>query len=455
MSNQERTTMRLLDDESRKTTFKEVALGYNHEEALQEASRCLNCKNPNCVTGCPVGVNIPQFISLLKEDKIDEAYLEIIKNNGFPGICGRVCPQERQCEGKCIRGIKGESVAIGRLERFTFDNKTIENCVINNKKLNINVGVVGSGPAGLAFASTALDNGIDVTIYEALHEVGGVLRYGIPEFRLPKDILDKEIKGLINKGCKIITNCVIGKSITLEELKDMHDYIFIATGAGLPRFMNIPGENLNGVLSSNEYLTRVNLMKGYKKLDTPVKYAKKCIVVGGGNVAMDAARCAKRMGSDVTIVYRRDLDSMPARLEEIHHAMEEGIIFNTLTNPFEIIGDELGNVKKIKCNKMKLGEPDESGRRGFKVIEGEVLEFDCDMVIMALGNFPNPILSNSTNLIKFTDRGLIEVDERNLTSCDKIYAGGDIATGAATVIKAFGAGKNALLDILRKINSKK
>ena len=443
--------MRLLDLEKRKTTFEEVSLGYNKTEALNEANRCLNCKKPLCVTGCPVNVNIPKFISLIKEDKINDAYLEIIKNNGFPGICGRVCPQERQCEGKCIRGIKGESVAIGRLERFAFDNKTIDEIKIAPKN-GKSVGVVGSGPAGLSFAMEALDNGFSVTIYEALHAPGGVLRYGIPEFRLPKKILDKEIDTLIKKGCKIITNCVIGKTILLEELKEMHDYLFIGAGAGLPRFMNIPGENLNGVLSANEFLTRVNLMKGYLDYDTPIYKAKKVVVVGGGNVAMDAARCSKRLGSDVTLVYRRDEKSMPARLEEIHHAKEEGIVFMPLTNPFEIIGDENGKVIKIRCNKMELGELDSSGRPSFNIVDGEIVELDCDMVIMAIGNFPNPILKNSTDLIEYNQKGLIVVDEGNKTSCDAIYAGGDITTGAATVILAFGAGKKAIQNILKNID---
>ena len=441
--------MKLLSEQERLSTVKEVALGYSLDEAILEASRCLNCKVPNCVSGCPVNVNIPKFISLIKDSKIDDAYLEIMKNNSFPGICGRVCPQENQCEGKCIRGIKGESVAIGRLERFAFDNKTIE---IKNEstKVGKSVGVVGSGPAGLGFASCAINNGYDVTIYEALHEAGGVLRYGIPEFRLPKKILDKELKTLTDNGCKIVTNCVIGKTIYLEELCDMHDYIFIGTGAGLPRFMNIKGENLNGVLSSNEFLTRVNLMKGYKSEDTPIKKAKNVVVVGGGNVAMDAARCAKRLGSNVHLVYRRDFDSMPARLEEKHHAIEEGIIFNTLRNPYEIIGDSNGNVKGVKLNVMELGDLDSSGRRSFNVKEGLVEEIDCDMVIMALGNFPNPVIKNSTDMIEFSPKGLIVTDEDYKTNIDKIYSGGDIVTGAATVILAFGAGKKAMENIINK-----
>ena len=440
-----RVEMRVIPIEERLQTFNEVTKGYNYEEAKAEASRCLNCKNPLCVTGCPVNIDIPKFISHIKEDNIDLAYDEITKANSFPGICGRVCPQEKQCEGKCIRGIKGESVAIGRLERFVSDNH--KPLPVNLPKSNgKKVAVVGSGPAGLSFASGARNKGYDVTIYEALHQAGGVLKYGIPEFRLPKKIVDEEINSLINKGVKLELNTVVGKTITLDELLDNNDYVFLGVGAGLPRFMNIPGENYNGVMSANEFLTRVNLMKGYLDYDTPLKHAKKVVVVGGGNVAMDAARCAKRLGATVTLVYRRDIKSMPARREEIDHAMEEEILFQELTNPFEIVGDELGFVKAVKCHKMALGEPDESGRPSFKTTD-EVVIIETDLVIIAIGNYPNPILKDSTDLIEFSNRGLIVVDENNVTTNKKIMAGGDIVTGAATVILAMGAGKKASENI--------
>ena len=436
-----RVEMRTLDAKTRINSFDEVALGYNKAEALDEAKRCLNCKNPKCVEGCPVNIDIPKFISLIKEDKLDDAYLEITQANSFPGICGRVCPQEKQCEGKCIRGIKEEPIAIGRLERFVSENhKDLDNIVI--KENGMSVGVVGSGPAGLSLASGARNKGYDVTIYEALHLAGGVLRYGIPEFRLPKKIVDEEINSLLKKGVKIELNTVIGKTLTLDELLEKHDYVFIGVGAGLPRFMNIPGENLSGVMSANEFLTRVNLMKGYMDYDTPLKKAKEVVVVGGGNVAMDAARCAKRLGSNVTLVYRRDVKSMPARLEEIHHAMEEEIIFKDLTNPNEIIGDENGFVKAIKCSKMKLGDLDESGRPSFIKLDEEVV-LPADLVVMAIGNYPNPILNDSTDLITFNNKGLIVVNSDNFTTNPKVLAGGDIVTGAATVILAMGAGKLA------------
>ena len=439
----EKTKMRLLSDELRKTTFKEVSLGYNHEEMLEEASRCLNCKNPNCVSGCPVNVDIPKFISLLKEDLVDEAYDVITKQNSFPGICGRVCPQERQCEGKCIRGIKGESVAIGRLERYASDNKSNRNQTLNVVKNNKRVAIIGSGPAGLSCAAECLKLGFDVTIYEALHVSGGVLSYGIPEFRLPKDIVKKEIDEIIKLGAKVKNDYVVGKTITVEELKNEFDAIFIGTGAGLPRFMGIPGENLNGVMSANEFLTRVNLMKGYlDNYDTPLKKAKKVVVVGGGNVAMDGARSARRLGADVTLVYRRSEEEMPARREEISHAKEEDINFLTLTNPVEIKGEN-GVVKSVICQKMMLGEVDESGRRSFLPIPNEYVEIDTDIVIMAIGNYPNPIIKDTTNIFDFNNKGLIIVDENQKSSADYIYAGGDIVTGAATVISAMGAGKRS------------
>ena len=450
MMENKRVEMRLLSDKERTTTFKEVALGYNRDEMIKEASRCLNCKNPLCVTGCPVGVDIPKFISLLKDGKVDEAYLEIKKQNSFPGICGRVCPQEKQCEGKCIRGIKGESVAIGRLERYASDNSK----AVDTKKKPSNgkrLAVIGSGPAGLAFSGEALKLGFSVVIYEALHISGGVLSYGIPEFRLPKKIVKEEIDNLVSMGAVIKNDYVIGRTIKLEELVREFDGVFIATGAGLPRFMGIEGENLNGVMSANEFLTRTNLMKGYlDNYDTPLKKAREVVVVGGGNVAMDAARCAKRLGSHVTLVYRRSKDEMPARLEEVNHALEEGINFMPLTNPIRING-EGGKVVSVTCQKMALGDIDESGRRSFIPIPNELVTINTEVVIMAIGNYPNPIIKDTTDLIEFSPKSLIVVDENQKTSCDIIYAGGDIVTGAATVISAMGAGKIAAQAIYEKL----
>ena len=445
-----RVEMRLLDEEKRKNTFQEVSLGYNHEEMLEEANRCLNCKNPLCVSGCPVNVDIPKFISLLKDDKVHEAYLEITKQNSFPGICGRVCPQEKQCEGKCIRGIKGESIAIGRLERYAADNVKDELGTIINEKNGKKIAIIGSGPAGLACAGEAVKLGFDVTIFEALHVSGGVLSYGIPEFRLPKNIVKKEIDSLIKQGVVIKNDYVVGRTIKVEELLEKYDAIFVGSGAGLPRFMNIPGENYNGVMSANEFLTRVNLMKGYKDdFDTPLKKAKNVVVVGGGNVAMDAARCAKRIGANVTLVYRRGLEEMPARREEISHAKEEGIIFLPLTNPIRINGEK-GSVISVTCQKMALGEVDESGRRSFIPLD-LYLDIKCDAIIMAIGNYPNPILKSATDSFSFSDRSLIIVDENQKTTNDKIYAGGDIVTGAATVISAMGAGKKAAKSIYKAL----
>ena len=447
-----RVEMRLLDDDKRKNTFKEVSLGYNHEEMLEEASRCLNCKNPLCVSGCPVNVDIPKFISLLKEDKVEDAYLEITKQNSFPGICGRVCPQEKQCEGKCIRGIKGESIAIGRLERYAADNVKATRKAIETEKNGKKIAIVGSGPAGLSCAGEAIKLGFDVTIFEALHTSGGVLSYGIPEFRLPKAIVKKEIDALTSQGVKILNDYVIGRTITLDELIDDYDAVFVGSGAGLPRFMNIPGENYNGVMSANEFLTRVNLMKGYlDNYDTPLINAKRIVVVGGGNVAMDAARCAKRTGADVTLVYRRSEDEMPARREEINHAKEEGINFMPLTNPKAINGSS--KVESVTCQKMALGEIDESGRRSFIPLDEEVT-IPADGVIMAIGNYPNPILKSTSDAIKFSDRALIIVDDNQKTTNDKVYAGGDIVTGAATVISAMGAGKKAARALYKALINK-
>ncbi len=448
--------MRLLDDNKRETTFEEVSLGYNHDEMIEEAKRCLNCKNPLCVSGCPVNVNIPRFISLLKNDQVDEAYLEIRKQNSFPGVCGRVCPQERQCEGKCIRGIKGESVAIGRLERYASDNNHLDSDEFN-KDITLNgkkIAIVGSGPAGLSCAGEAIRLGFSVTIFEALHVSGGVLSYGIPEFRLPKKIVKEEIDLLTKSGVEIKNDYVIGRTKTLEELVNEYDAVFIGSGAGVPRFMGIPGENLNGVMSANEFLTRINLMKAYlDNYDTPIKKAKNIIVVGGGNVAMDAARCAKRLGADVTLVYRRSIEEMPARKEEITHAQEEGINFMLLTNPVKYNG-ESGRVVSATCEKMRLGEVDSSGRRSF-IQTGEFVEVICDEVIVAIGNYPNPIIKDTTNLIEFNNKSLIIVDSDQKTTSDFIYAGGDATTGAATVIGAMGAGKvaaHAIASALLKKN---
>ena len=441
-----------LSPEYRKTCFEEVSKGYNEEIALVEATRCLNCKNAPCIEGCPVHIEIPQFIAKVKEHKFDEAYSIIEKSSSLPAICGRVCPQESQCESKCTMGVKFEPVGIGRLERFVADYHNSKDIKVTNniKKNNVKVAVVGSGPSGLSCASELAKAGFSVTIFEALHEAGGVLTYGIPEFRLPKSIVKKEINNLIDLGVEIKTNIVIGKTIFLNELFSEYKYIFIGSGAGLPKFMNIPGEELKGVLSANEFLTRLNLMKAYKDSSTPIKKATKTVVVGGGNVAMDAARSALRIGSDVTIVYRRGEEELPARREEVIHAKEEGIKFALLTNPKEIIGNEKGEVKGINVVNMILGEPDESGRR--KPIEepNSMHYIECDQVIMALGTSPNPIIKNSFPLL-FTEKwGGISVKEDLQTSIINVYAGGDAVSGAATVILAMGAGKKAAKSIIEK-----
>lgn len=445
----------------RNQNFLEVALGYTEEMAIDEAKRCLQCKNPKCMGGCPVKVHIPEFISLVALGKFEEAYQVISKSNSLPAVCGRVCPQENQCEGLCVRGLKNEPVAIGRLERFVADyhnaNKKDSNLVkpvSNGHK----VAIVGSGPAGLTCAGDLAKLGYDVTIFEALHLAGGVLVYGIPEFRLPKSIVQKEIDGLIDLGVKIETNMVIGKTISIDELMTEFGYeaVFVGSGAGLPKFMNIPGENLKGVYSANEFLTRVNLMKAYKNNSTtPIKNSKNVAVVGGGNVAMDAARCAKRLGAEnVYIIYRRGFEELPARREEVEHAMEEGIIFNFLTNPTEINGDETGTVKSIKCVKMELGEPDSSGRRRPVVKENSEHEINVDCVIMSLGTSPNPLIKSTTKGLDTEKWGGIIVNEEGLTSVQGVYAGGDAVTGAATVILAMGAGKTAASGIDKYIKSK-
>ena len=440
--------------------FLEVATGYTKEMAVDEAKRCLVCKNPRCMTGCPVKINIPTFISLVAEEKFEEAYQVITKSSSLPAVCGRVCPQESQCEGLCVRGVKGESVAIGRLERFVADWHN-EHAVLPTAKPESNghkVAVVGSGPAGLTCAGDLAKLGYEVTIFEALHLAGGVLVYGIPEFRLPKSIVQKEIDGLVALGVKVETNMVIGRSITINELIKEYGFeaVFIGSGAGLPKFMNIPGENLKGVYSANEFLTRVNLMKAYKPdSTTPIKLSKNVAVVGGGNVAMDAARCALRLGAEhVYIVYRRGMEELPARKEEVEHAEEEGIIFKTLTNPTEILGDETGTVCGMKCVEMELGEPDASGRRRPVVKPNSELVLDVDCVIMSLGTSPNPLIKATTEGLDTESWGGIIVDEAGLTSVEGVYAGGDAVTGAATVILAMGAGKTAAAGIDEYIKNK-
>jgi glutamate synthase (NADPH/NADH) small chain len=435
----------------RNKNFDEVTLGYTKEMAIDEAGRCLNCKNKPCVTGCPVQINIPEFIAKVAEGDFEGAYQVINESSSLPAVCGRVCPQETQCESKCVRGIKGEPVAIGRLERFVADYHNA-NCKEAAKKPASNghkVAVIGSGPSGLACASDLAKKGYEVTVFEALHVAGGVLAYGIPEFRLPKAIVQKEVDGLKELGVKIETNVVIGKTISIDEL--MKDYgfesVFIGSGAGLPRFMRIPGENLNGVYSANEFLTRINLMKAYKEdSSTPIKRPQKTVVVGGGNVAMDAARCAKRLGSDVTIVYRRSMEELPARAEEVEHAMEEGIKFELLTNPLEVVGED-GWVKSIHCQKMELSEPDESGRRRPVALEGQFTDIECDCMIMSIGTSPNPLIKDTTEGLDTESFGGIKADEVGATSKQGVYAGGDAVTGAATVILAMGAGKKAAAAI--------
>jgi glutamate synthase (NADPH/NADH) small chain len=441
--------------------FLEVATGYTKEMAVDEAKRCLVCKNPRCMTGCPVKINIPTFISLVAEEKFEEAYQVITKSSSLPAVCGRVCPQESQCEGLCVRGVKGESVAIGRLERFVADWHN-EHAALPTAKPESNghkVAVVGSGPAGLTCAGDLAKLGYEVTIFEALHLAGGVLVYGIPEFRLPKSIVQKEIDGLVALGVKVETNMVIGRSITINELIKEYGFeaVFVGSGAGLPKFMNIPGENLKGVYSANEFLTRVNLMKAYKPdSTTPIKLSKNVAVVGGGNVAMDAARCALRLGAEhVYIVYRRGMEELPARKEEVEHAEEEGIIFKTLTNPTEILGDETGTVCGMKCVEMELGEPDASGRRRPVVKPNSELVLDVDCVIMSLGTSPNPLIKATTEGLDTESWGGIIVDETGLTSVEGVYAGGDAVTGAATVILAMGAGKTAAAGIDEYIKNKK
>lgn len=437
----------------RACNFKEVALGYTQEIAMEEAERCLHCKNAPCVSGCPVNVPIPDFIDRIKRGDFAGAYSIIRSQNALPAICGRVCPQETQCESKCVRGIKGEPVGIGRLERFAADSSMSEGNVSGEKAPSCGkkAAVIGSGPAGLTCAGQLAKAGWDVTIYEALHTAGGVLMYGIPEFRLPKALVEREISGLKEMGVKIITNAVAGKAFTVDELlADGNDAVFIGSGAGLPNFQKIPGESLCGVYSANEFLTRLNLMKAYTfpKHDTPVKVGSRVAVIGGGNVAMDAARCAKRLGAEVTILYRRSEAEMPARAEEVHHAKEEGIIFRILTAPTSIEGDEKGFVRSIRCIEMKLGEPDERGRRRPVPVEGSDFEIPVETVIVAIGNSPNPLIKKTTPDLPTEKWGGITADDNGRTGKKNVYAGGDAVTGAATVILAMGAGKKAAAAIL-------
>ncbi len=443
----------------RNKNFEEVTLGYTPEMAIEEASRCLNCKHKPCVSGCPVNVNIPEFISHVASGDFEKAYEVITNTNSFPAICGRVCPQESQCEGKCVRAIKGESVAIGRLERFVADyhRENSETQIINTEKNGKKVAVIGAGPAGLTCAGDLAKMGYSVTIFEAFHTAGGVLVYGIPEFRLPKSIVAKEIETLKDLGVEILCDMVIGKVLSVDEIIEMgFEAVFIGSGAGLPMFMGIEGEDSVGVYSANEFLTRINLMKAHlDEFATPIKKAKNIAVIGGGNVAMDAARSAKRLGAqNVYIIYRRGEEEMPARKEEIHHAREEKIEFKLLCNPVKIIADDKGYVTQLECVKMQLGEPDQSGRRRPEVIEGSNFLIDVDSVIMALGTSPNPLIRTTTSGIDANKWGCLIVDEKLMTTKDGVYAGGDAVTGAATVILAMGAGKTAAKSIDEYLNGK-
>ena len=453
----EKVKMPEQDPNVRNKNFEEVATGYTAEMALEEATRCIHCKNQPCVEGCPVSVKIPEFIQFIVDGDLDKAYDKIAETNNLPAICGRVCPQENQCEGNCTRGIKGEPVGIGRLERFVADyhnnkkyTKPVE--VYANKE---KVAVVGAGPSGLTAAADLAKLGYKVTLFDAFHTAGGVLMYGIPEFRLPKKLVNTELKNVIGLGVKLKTNTIIGRTLSIEDLYDEgFEAIYIASGAGLPKFLGIPGENLNGVYSANEFLTRMNLMKAYKfpKYDTPVHVGKKVCVVGGGNVAMDAARSAKRLGADVTVVYRRSFEEMPARAEESHHAMEEGIDFMNLHNPVEIIGEN-GWVKAVKVEKMELGEPDASGRRR-PVATGKYETVDFESVIVSIGQSPNPLIKHTNPDIKTEYWGGIIIDDTTMTSKDGVFAGGDAVSGAATVILAMGAGKKAAANIDKYIRNK-
>ena len=448
-----RVPVREQDPKVRAHNFEEVCYGYNKEEAMLEASRCLHCKNPRCVTACPVGVKIPDFIELVAAGDFAGAAAKIAEDSSLPAVCGRVCPQETQCEGSCVLGVKFEPVSIGKLERFVADwtfaqgDKAVEAPKAGGKK----VAIIGSGPAGLACSYDLAKMGYDVTIFEALHKAGGVLEYGIPEFRLPKEkVLKRELQDVIAAGVKIETDVIIGRTVTIDTLMDQEGFeaVFVGTGAGLPKFMGIPGENLNGVFSANEFLTRNNLMKAFRDdYRTPIHAGQKVCVVGGGNVAMDAARTALRLGAETTIVYRRTEVELPARKEEVHHAKEEGIDFQMLTNPVEIMGDERGWVRALKCVRMELGEPDESGRRSPVVIPGSEFEIPTETVIMALGTSPNPLIARTTPGVESNKRGCLVADEAGATTRPGVFAGGDAVTGAATVILAMGAGRKAAAAI--------
>lgn len=447
-----KTPMPVQDPNVRRSNFEEVAMGYSEKDAIYEAQRCLHCKHQPCVSGCPVNIHIPDFIEKVKDGDFEGAYQVISLTSSLPAVCGRVCPQENQCEKHCVRGIKHEAVGIGRLERFVADyhREHTQEKPVKPQSNGHKVAIVGAGPSGLTCAGDLAKKGYEVTIFEALHEAGGVLMYGIPEFRLPKDIVRKEIENLKALGVNIVTNFVVGRSDTIDALmeEDGFEAVFVGSGAGLPRFMNLEGENLKGVFSANEFLTRINLMKAYKEdSNTPIYHPKKCVVVGGGNVAMDAARCARRLGAEVHIVYRRSMEELPARKEEVEHAQEEGIIFDLLNNPVKVIGDDQGWVSHVECIKMELGEPDASGRRRPIPVEGSEFQIEADCMIMAIGTSPNPLIRSTTPGLEVNRRGCLVVDENEMTTKDGVYAGGDAVTGAATVISAMGAGKKAASSI--------
>lgn len=451
--------MPVQDGEVRRNNFEEVALGYTKEMAMEEAQRCLHCPTKPCINGCPVAVNIPDFIEQVKEGNFEEAYQIIHETSSLPAVCGRVCPQEKQCEAKCVRGVKGEAVAIGRLERFVadWDRENVKDELKKPESNGHKVAVVGAGPAGLTCAGDLAKKGYQVSVFEALHVAGGVLMYGIPEFRLPKAVVQTEIEGLKQMGVDIQTNMVIGRSESVDDLFDAgYESVFIGSGAGLPSFMNMPGENLKGVYSANEFLTRCNLMKAYKDgVDTPIQHPKRAVIVGGGNVAMDAARCAKRLGvEEVTIVYRRSMDELPARKEEVEHAMEEGIVFKLLTNPVRVLGNEDGWVCGMECVSMELGEPDASGRRRPVEIKDSNFVLDVDCMIMAIGTSPNPLIRSTTEGLETNRKGCLIADDNGATTREGVFAGGDAVTGAATVILAMGAGKTAAAAIDDYIQNK-
>lgn len=454
--NEERVKMKAQDPNVRNKNFEEVELGFTKEEALKEASRCLHCKIPKCVEGCPVNIMIPEFIAALKEDDVKKAYDVISETSSLPAICGRVCPQEKQCESKCVRGLKGEAVAIGSLERYVADEAIKNNftTIIKVPKNKVTVAIVGSGPAGLTCAGDLAKAGFEVTIFEVLHKAGGVLTYGIPEFRLPKSIVENQVKSLKKLGVRIRTNIPVGNAITLDNLQQEFDAVFVGTGAGLPKFMGIEGEDADGVFSANEILTRINLMGGFREdAKTPIKHAKKAYVIGGGNVAMDAVRCLKRLGVDAHIMYRRGEDELPARQMEVHHAKEEGVQFDLLQNPVRILVDEQNNVTGMEVVNMELTEPGEDGRRSVREVEGSNHVVECDMVVMALGTGPNHEALKGSNIV-LTEKNLIQVDENGTkTSLDNVYAGGDAVTGAATVILAMEAGKKAAKEIIERFKT--